>query len=440
MKKTAWSVIAGLCTLMLLSGCALFRGPSQDAHARLLPPPPALRMEPVPGGLGVNIHFYDGSANDWKFIDQAGIGIVRMDVSWAHAEKEPGHYDFSSYDRLISALGQRHMRVLFILDYGNPLYDKGLAPHTDAGRTASAKFCAALAARYADKPVIWELWNEPNGGFWKPKRNLDDYVAWCKAVVPAIRAANPKACIIGPGTSGIDLNFLQGCFERGYLNLVDGVSVHPYRSHERGPETAGKEYATLAAMIKQYRSPKNRRSIPIISSEWGYSCVYVSPELQGKYLARQWLFNMMSGVPISIWYDWHNDGTNPKNGEHNFGTVTYNYQPKPAYLAMKTLISELRGYRVVGRIPVGSEADYVVAFRSDQRYKLAVWTTRAAHAIDLGRDVTISRVTDLLGGNPAPPRDGQILVNDAPRYLTLSGRVPARFKRGVGRSISACNP
>ena len=41
---------------------------------------PALKMLPVAEGLGVNIHFYKGNANDLNMMTEAGIGIVRMDV------------------------------------------------------------------------------------------------------------------------------------------------------------------------------------------------------------------------------------------------------------------------------------------------------------------------------------------------------------------------
>jgi hypothetical protein len=43
--------------------------------------------------------------------------------------------------------------------------------------------------------------------------------------------------------------------------------------------------------------------------EWGYTtCVpacigqYTSLDLQARYLARTWLINIMSGIPISIWF------------------------------------------------------------------------------------------------------------------------------------------
>jgi len=389
-------------------------------------------MMPVPAGLGVNIHFYKGNENDLRMLAEAGIGIVRMDVSWESSEKAPGQYDFRHYDELIKDLEHRNIRLLFIIDYGNKHYDKGLAPHTPEGRAAYATFCAALVKRYAGKKIIWELWNEPNIHFWKPVPNVKDYMAWCKAVVPAIRQADPSACIIAPATSAIPLPFLEACFKDGLLELVDGVSVHPYRDGRRGPETAVPEYGRLRALIDQYvpasANGKPAKSIPILSGEWGYSTTDISREQQGKYLARQWLTNLSFHIPISIWYDWHDDGQDPKEKEHNFGTVTWDYQPKPAYTAMKTLVGQLRGYQPVGRIEQGGGDDYVVAFWRGDELKLAVWTTGRPHELDLGADVKVTAVVDHLGRPGALPQGSRLHIDDAPRYLTIGAPVPARLR------------
>jgi polysaccharide biosynthesis protein PslG len=383
---------------------------------------PALRMMPVPAGQGVNIHFYKGNEQDLSMLTEAGVGIIRMDVGWARCEKEPGVFDFSQYDQLVADLEQRGIRLLFIIDYGNPLYDNGLAPHSEECRQAYARFCAALAGRYADKRVIWELWNEPNIGFWKPKPNVDDYMAWCRAVVPAIREADPAACVIAPATSGIPLGFLEDCFERGLLTLVDGVSVHPYRPASQGPETALPAYEKLAALIARYKP--SDRGIPILSGEWGYSTTLLSPELQGKYLPRQWLANMAAGLPISIWYDWHDDGRDPEEKEHNFGTVTWDYKPKPAYTAMRTLVDQLRGYMPVGRLDTESGDDYIVAFRRDGAHKVAVWTTGEPHDFAAPAGVTISAGVDHLGGSTGAGAGHWERIDDGPRYLEIDAPVP----------------
>ena len=310
---------------------------------------PLLQVQPLPSGLGVNIHFFKGDAKDFSMISGAKMNIVRMDALWEKIEKEPGVYNFKQQDRLVNDLQKHNLRLLFIISYGNPLYDKGLAPHSKEGLEASTRFCEALATHFAGKQIIWELWNEPNSdNFWQPKSNIPDYVAWCQAVVPAIRKGDPGACIIAPATSDFDIPFLEASFEKGLLGLVDGVSVHPYRNAKRGPETTYDEYENLKVLIDLYKPAG--KNIPIISGEWGYSSFFVPDELQGKYISRQWLTNLTSGIPVSIWYDWHDDCTDSINAECRFGTVTFDYKPKPAYLALKTLITQLQGLRFIERL------------------------------------------------------------------------------------------
>jgi hypothetical protein len=62
----------------------------------------------------------------------------------------------------------------------------------------------------------------------------------------------------------------------------------------------------------------------------------------GRFAVRQQLSNLLNGVPLSIWYDWKNDGQDPADGEQNFGTVKDDLQPKPAYTALKTMTDELK--------------------------------------------------------------------------------------------------
>jgi hypothetical protein len=144
-----------------------------------------------------------------------------------------------------------------------------------------------------------------------------------------------------PATSTVDLKFLEACFKGGLLQHWDAVSVHPYR--QSNPETASEEYRQLRLLIRKYAPPG--KTIPIISGEWGYSTAWnnLNDEKQGKFLARQWLVNLMNDVPLSIWYDWHDDGPEPNEAEHRFGMVGFEYHknrepvydPKPSYLRQK---------------------------------------------------------------------------------------------------------
>jgi beta-xylosidase len=369
---------------------------------------PAIPAGAIPAGLGVNIHFTHAKPDQLKLLADTGISWIRMDFQWAGIERKIGVYDFSAYDGLMKDLDSCHIHPLFILDYGNPIYGKD-SPSSDEARSAFAKWAAASVTHFANRGVVWEMWNEPNIGFWKPKPDVEAYAKLSLATGKAIHAAEPDATFIGPGTSTVDVRFCQACFKAGCLNDWSAVSVHPYR--QGGPELAAADYKKLSDAIAKY-APANK-TIPIISSEWGYSVTWkhFTPELQGDYLARQWLVNQWQHIPISIYYDWHDDGTSPTDPEHHFGIVDNNYQPKPAYLSAKTLITQLKGYTFDQRIETKKLDDYVMQFRNGNQLRLAVWTA--------GKQSSTLRIAAAGGEYQVVSETGQEL----PRLQTVGGQL-----------------
>lgn len=383
----------------------------------------------LPDGFGVNIHFTDPRPGEMEMLAGAGFKWVRMDFAWAGTERHKGEYDFSAYDRLMSSLDAHQIRPIFIFDYSNHNYDGGLSPHTDEGREAFARWAAAAATHFKGRGVVWEMYNEPNIGFWKPKPNVEEYSKLALAVGKALRAATPDEPYIGPACSTMDFKFLEACFKAGCLEYWSAVSVHPYR--QKDPETVVSDYAKLRELIKQY-APAGKQ-IPIISGEWGYSSGWkkFDEDRQAKYLPRELLTNLASGVPISIWYDWHDDGTNPAEPEHHFGTVHFEYHqgrdpvydPKPAYLAMKRMTEALNGCTFQKRIETGRAEDWVLVFPNTAGERLAVWTTAKLH------EITIPGLRgnwNIVGsqGPGASVAAGQagvtLRLDDAPQYLVPS--------------------
>ncbi|HET6249629.1 MAG TPA: hypothetical protein VFE47_18215 [Tepidisphaeraceae bacterium] len=393
-------------------------------------PPPLPDLSTFPNSLGVNIHFTDPKPGEMEQIYGAGFRWVRMDFSWAGIEHARGEYDFSAYDRLIASLDQHHMHAIFILDYGNRHYDKGLSPYTDEGRAAFAKWAAASVHHFKGHGVFWEMWNEPNGSFWKPARNVDDYIKLALVVGKAIEEAEPGEIYIGPATSTIDMPFLEACFKAGCLQYWSAVSVHPYRQTD--PETVADEYRKLRKLIAQY-APKGRQ-IPIISGEWGYSSVWkdFNEERQAKYLPREILTNIANDVPLSIWYDWHEDGKDPKEPEHHFGIVKPDgvnhpgevYDPKKAYWAVGGMNAHLGGFRFSKRLWTGNAEDYVLVFDDGKAQRLVAWTTDPKHTgVDLptisGSDTSIFGYLDDGGRSfdrPFATFEDGLVVSDSPTY------------------------
>jgi hypothetical protein len=358
----------------------------------------------------------------------AGFRWIRMDFAWDATEREKGRYDFSAYDRLLAALDAHKIRAVLIFDYSNRHYDGGLSPASDEGRGAFARWAAAAARHFRNRGVLWEMYNEPNIGFWKPKPDTTQYVKLALAVGKALRAAEPGELYIGPASSELPLPFLEACFQGGLLEYWSAVSVHPYR--QSGPETAAFDYARLRQLIGRY-GPKGK-TIPIISGEWGYSSAWKTFDetRQGKMLPRQWLTNLANGVPLSIWYDWHDDGRDPKEPEHHFGTVHHDYsagktpvyQPKPAYFAAQTLTRMLAGCRFQKRLSIGTPRDCVLAFANDKdEVRLVAWTIGSSHTIVIpaaaGRYTATGHTGRSLPPLLADATGLAVVLSDAPIYL-----------------------
>ena len=390
---------------------------------------PALPSKVIPDGLGYNIHFTDARPGEMEMIAESGAAIIRMDFGWQGTEREKGKYDFSAFERLTDSLEKHKIRPLYILDYSNRHYDEGLSPYSDEGRKAFAAWATAAAVHFKGRGILWEMWNEPNiNQFWKPKVHADDYIKLALEVGKALREAAPDELYIGPATSEIDFGFLEQCFKGGLLEYWDAVSVHPYR--QSAPETVIEEYAKLCYMIGKY-APKDKK-IPILSGEWGYSSAWgnYNDDLQGKMLPRQWMINLACAIPVSIWYDWHDDGTDPREPEHHFGTVNYPYKrdqtpvydPKPAYLAAKTFTEMFRGFQYNKRISNGDPDVYVFLFDDGQNVKLAAWTTsKEQKTITIpsspGKFTAVSYLGDKRFEITADKEGLKLTVSDGPVYL-----------------------
>lgn len=399
--------------------------------------------EPVlPNGVGVNIHFVTGHQQDLNLIAAAGFKFIRMDFQWGGIEALKGKYNWKGYEELLSNLEQRGIRAIFILDYSNPLYEETVtspnpltqvehkntaSPRHPESIEAYARWAAAAAVHFHGRQVLWELWNEPNGNFWSPKPDASQYTTMAVAAAKAIRQAEPSATIIGPASSGFPWQFLETFLQSGILENLDAVSVHPYRNPKQSPETAAADYQKLRQLIDRYAPAAKQGKLPILSGEWGYSSFRkgVSQDTQAAYAVRQQLVNLLNDVPISIWYDWKNDGNDPNENEDNFGTMTSDLKPKPAYIAIKTLTHELGGFHNIQRLKYPNEKDYVLrCINSNGQEKLVAWTVAEPHTAEFDSAADPKRFTGvtLTGQAFVPKTESGHLVMDlsaAPQYITL---------------------
>ncbi len=353
-----------------------------------------LGLSPViPNSMGIFIH--DVTDKNLDRTTRAGFKIVRTDLNWAEVEQVKGQYNWSYYDPIISRLKARGLRPLFSLVFNNPLYGEGEmdALDTPQEREGFKKFAVAAVKRYQNTMnPLWEIYNEPNRpNFWSDP-SAREYMKLVKTVVPAMRQTSSNLFIIGPAVGHapsadpdslikVDFGYLESTLALGILGYVDAVSLHPYPDGK--PELAFSIYDDVRYLINMYAPGK---TIPIISSEWGYSTVAAfsgSEQQHANYLTRMYLINSSQNI-LSIGYKLEEYSFDPAIDEYElaFGWFKKNGQAKLVYTQVQAMITTLKGLRFVKRLGSAPD-DYLMEFSNGTKTVTAVWTTGNVHPVSV---------------------------------------------------------
>jgi hypothetical protein len=383
---------------------------------------PSFPTKFIPEGVGVNIHFAGASHKDLNLIKEAHIKLIRADLTWATVERSLGSYDFSQYDKLVDVCTEEGIRILFILDYRNRLYGDEKSIRTERQRSGFALFAQEAVKRYKGRGIMWEVWNEPNiQRFWGEEPNAKNYMKLLKVTCAAIREVDKNALIIAPSTSGCDKGYIKNCATKGLFDLVDGISVHPYR--EGGPESVLKCYEDLRRMMDQFL-PEGTKRPRILSSEWGWGLSYMTAEIDGEvapqlrqaaYLVRRFCIDAYAGIACGIHYKWR---------ENNHGLIRNNLSKKPSFTALKVLNEQLTGYdESITRDKIGSpDSTFVLVFQGTAGKKCVAWRIAGTETIRIpfsGKDL---KGVDFLGNTTLLKVQNntiEIEIGEKPIYIEL---------------------
>ena len=374
--------------------------------------------------VGVMTHF----AQNWGLgvlarVSEAGVRHVRDELYWESVEPEPGRFVFPPrYDAYMGALRQRDIRPLIALTFGNPHYDGGLTPHTEAGFEAYARYCVAVLRHYGDQLRAVEIWNEYNGSFAKGPATEDrpgTYLKMLRAAYTAIKRERPDVIVLGGATSGLPMPFFERLFAEGGLQFMDAVSIHPYQTRET-PEGLDKRIDSLQELIARHNGDREK---PVWVTEIGWPThvsqapgdLAISEHDQAAFLVRAYALLLSTGVERVYWYllrDYNQFAT--------MGLVRQNpdFSPKPAHTALQTLVDQLEGVRAMEREPA---PDGVFSVRFD---RASGPSTRLLWAL---RPFTLStpgatRLLSLHGVESPPPET--IILGETPVYIDGEVRPP----------------
>ncbi len=162
---------------------------------------------------------------------ELGAPVVRLPYGWDIIEPScKGCFDWTTTDAWRDE-AKRTKRVIFgSLTYA-PKWANGGHPYNYPPLVSQDyyDFVYAVVSRYKDDIFLWGLWNEPNLDVYLHGADLNVYHNLAIVGRAAIRAANPRAIVLGPEVSHHATT--DGWFPaimRAAASLFDIVTVHWY--------------------------------------------------------------------------------------------------------------------------------------------------------------------------------------------------------------------
>lgn len=310
----------------------------------------------LPFVLGVQTHFSQGwPAGLLAAAKDVHAPALRDSLPWAAGEVRPGVYDFAGANaRPLAAACAARQDLLLTLVPKNPLYEGGQLVATADGQHAFARYVNALADRFGNCLVGIEVGNEINNpGNFRYAPGVDPvaaYVALLRTLRADVKPRHARLAILGGSTNAVGTGFIARLAAAGMLDAVDGVVVHPYRSH---PENLDFELAHLNATMRRFGPPP-----PIWATE--FSDAFRTPDLAAPLLVKSTTMMAAAGVARAYWYALVDQRWFP-----TMGLLDRNAHDKPAADAFRLMQDRLLPAGRPVRVP-GDRLTFIYRFGADR--------------------------------------------------------------------------
>lgn len=293
------------------------------------------------------------------------------------------------YDRVVKRLREAGVtHILSILAYTPPWASTVSSDRSVLERRFAMPqmdVWVELVRRYVKNKCFdsFEVWNEPNGGFWATMPKDKTYAHLVRETYKAVKQVRPDApVVVGSANNGSPnwpdrvLTFAPGC--------ADVVSFHTYRYGGFGgrlchPEKGSPTLASYMEIADELHKMLMKHSIggkkmSLWDTEFGYRAPEefdprFDMEEQAKYYVRSYLVQAAVGVEKSFGFLMRD----ARRKDHTFGLCRRDWSIKPSWLAFRTLNGQAAS-RTFGQLHKHSANLYSVTLRGDADNVLALWS------------------------------------------------------------------
>jgi len=413
--------------------------------------------------FGINTAFQPDTPNLETILQkmqEAGIKWGRQDFTWRRIEKTKGQYEWQDYDRLVETC-----RKFGILLFGNLAYAPGFHdPRTPEGVQAYCNFVRETVKHFAGKVKFWQIWNEPNGGFWKG--TPEQYASLLAAAGKAIHEASLEAKVLG-----LNMAFCDVLWAEKILNLVpydcfDIACFHPYRVPSSPEEPF--DWWELDQYVKSWHRNDLDPNYPLVRmdflqqtdelikvmSKFGQAKPIWITEIcwnsqihpygvletrQADLVVRFHVLAIASGkVEKVFWWTFKDTGTRQFDQADMVGLVRNDLSPKYSYYAFCFMTRMLEGKKHVRNDAFGPQV-YAAVFAEDEAGEdtIVAWSTKPYAYVRVNNETGLT-IYDVYGTkrfvpvDPVRTKSLPVPLGESPMYIVGSKGLKAVVRPDPG--------
>lgn len=303
-------------------------------------------------GEGFQVPGYDAEESVDKILDTAaylGVNLVREDsVGWGAMQSEAfGTVNFTEQDLLVNKVNEYGMKYNWILGFNagewsvadkyKDSYDEATGWTYPPNEEIWLDFVTKSAEHYSDNTdILWEIWNEPNWGFFKG--TPEEYFSLLEKTASVLKNQNPDFYVFSGGLAVAEkesnLPFYEKSAELINSKLLDNFGYHNHDGLDN-------YYNYMHSMLNL--TGKAGLMAGGINSESGVGGTDAST------IACKALYTRSTGAKGFVSFSFRKTVT-PENDVNNFAFFNEYLQPDEAVITYATVIRFLGNAEFVGNI------------------------------------------------------------------------------------------
>jgi len=426
-------------------------------------------------GIGACTHMGQGRDRTQACLASvnAGLPIIRDDISWWAVEPVKGQLSLPESARWIESATENGIKCLAVLGFGNPIYDFGQPTQADldAGGSwdktmpvrdgniettaddeyfdAYIRYVDFVSKSYAGKVEAYEIWNEPDiRGFNTKNATGADYAELLKAAYRTIKNNDPDAIVLG-GAIALHADFIDAMMKAGAGEYMDGLSVHYYLSKNAPEDRARDRLDGYRNVLVKYGYDK----MPVWVTETGWANSNVDEQTQAQYIVRNAILfdKFLYDYGINGQYFTYelqdssisSDVSGAEAYENSLGLYKNDFTPKISAGAVKTFNSMTEGKKLTSLETTSygiflQNSAYVATYEVSGQSVYAVW---AESQTDLEITLPDAQITvyDMQGNIIEDNVQGgvkRVSASPSPMYIVFDGE-PVHVEQNILQRIIA---